>query len=687
VASRVLPVRIHDLDPEDVKLCESVLGGVLRGIEFIYKEPGVNRPLAQNDDEKNNLSKTKYRNQINKVTNAIREVISGLKSPDLVAEEISKVIYQEKPLDSKIQRKNIFKGALILMVLIVAGYFVINKIVKPKEQLEKTIAVLPFINDSPSDSNAYFINGIMDEILNHLQKIGSFSKVISRTSTEQFRGVGKLSIPKIAKELGVNYIVEGSGQKYGNSYVLRVQLIEGKNDKHIWAETYKKEIKEIEDIYTAQIEIAKSIAAELKAVITPEEKSLIEKLPTENLDAYTLYLHGNESFWQSNNPVELEKAAEMYEKAVKIDPNFALAYARLSICHSRIYSFISTVQTVGNLSRSKSALDSVLKIDPDLPEAHLALGDYYYDIVRDYPKALEEIQKAEKKLPNNSDCAYFTGLIHRRSGSWQLGKENLIRAFELDPGSAVIANATGQTLSRMREFPAAESYLKKAISLNPSLGESYYECAMVYLKWNRDTIKAREILNDFRFKDPENKLYSLQIIRGRILLHDYQKALNDLSKLDNDPKYGYSKFFYSAMLYATIYYITNQPDKANYYFTITRKQLELIIKQAPDRAWQYLSFLGYVNAGLGLKKEAIEAGNKGKEAVLTRDTMDGPGIIERLAKIYVMTGDYSAAIEQIKLSLSVTGGLTTPLLLQDQEYKPLWNLPEFKKIIEKYTSE
>jgi TolB-like protein len=271
VASRVLPVRIYDLDTNDIKLCESVLGGVLRSAEFIYKSAGVNRPLRVIEDHpSDNLNKTYYRDQINKVANSIKEIITAIVQPIPQKEKIQKEVFKPISVPRKIDKAKISIAIVIALTLIVLGYFLIPAFSKPKVQLEKSIAVLPFRNDSPNDSTTYFLNGVMEEILNNLQKISDFSRVLSRTSTEQFRGDTKTTLPEIAKKLNVNYLVEGSGQKYGNKFVLRVQLIVAGNEKHLWGKSYDREIKETSDIISIQSEIAQSIASELTTIITPE---------------------------------------------------------------------------------------------------------------------------------------------------------------------------------------------------------------------------------------------------------------------------------------------------------------------------------------------------------------------------------------------------------------------------------
>jgi TolB-like protein len=322
VVSRILPIRIHDLDADDLILFESVLGGVMRGVEFIYKEPGVNKPLTADDDEKRNLNNSRYKIQVNKVALAIKEIITGIEQYIPQLEEASEEVFRPISVSRKNNRTKIIVGLVTALALVLLGYFLITTVLEPGEQLEKSIAVLPFINDSPDQENTYFINGLMDEILNNLQKIKDF-RVLSRTSSEQYRGPNKPSLPKIAKELGVNYIVEGSGQKYGNRFRLRVQLITANNEKHLWSESYEKEIRETKDIYGTQSEIAQSIASALKATIAPDEKLIIEKIPTTNLTAYDFYQRGKDELakypWPDQpTPAALRRAIQKYQTRTRV---------------------------------------------------------------------------------------------------------------------------------------------------------------------------------------------------------------------------------------------------------------------------------------------------------------------------------------------------------------------------------
>ena len=403
VASRILPIKIHELDPEDKTLLENELGGVLRSIEFIYKSAGVNRPLRANEDHpQDNINKTYYRDQINKVANTVKEIISALRKYDQKGGEVSKEVFKPMSAPRKSNKTKFIVGSVILLALIIAGYFLILTFSKPKVQLEKSIAVLPFRNDSQNDSTTYFINGIMEEVLNNLQRIKDF-RVLSRNSVEQYRNNTTKSTPEIAKALGVNYIVEGSGQKYGNRFRLRVQLIKAAKEGHLWGESYEKEISKTNDIFGTQSEIAQSIASALKTTITPEEKQLINNIPTTNLTAYDFYQKGREEYakyWNDNrNKAALQKAEDFYHKALKYDSTFAQAYCGLAM----VYWYKDAAKEY----LSKNFMDSVLifanialSYNNQLSEAYTLRGKYY-DETGKPEQSIEELNKAIELNPND----------------------------------------------------------------------------------------------------------------------------------------------------------------------------------------------------------------------------------------------------------------------------------------------
>jgi TolB-like protein/Tfp pilus assembly protein PilF len=498
VANRVLPVQIHELDTDDRKLVESELGGFLRGIEFIYKEPGVNRPLMSNENHPdNNLNKTFYRNQINKVANAINEIITGLKNPDREGKKISLVIDEEKrSLRGKLRTKII--SSLILLALIVAGYFIIPRLIKPKEQLEKSIAVLPFKNDSPDSTNTYFINGIMEDILNNLQKIKDM-RVISRTSVEQFRNNTAKSIPDIAKELGVNYIVEGSGQKYGSSIHLSVQLLRAVKEGHLWGNSYDQEIHNAKDIFIIQSQIAQAIASELKAVITSHEKQIIENIPTENIEAYNAYQMGR-FYWRKLTSNDLNTALQYFELAKEKDPDYALAYA--GICY-----YWLGAQQMGIVSPSEAgpkavlAGEKALELDSTSAEVHYSLAIMKYAVLWDWEGGESEFKKTIELNPNDAEAyAYYSHLLNIVGRSKE-AMEKIEVALKLDPRNPLIKGLYGMDLMFVHRYDEAIVAFQEALKGDPTAPPALSNMPEVLHHAGREKEAVQEYRK--RYKNPE----------------------------------------------------------------------------------------------------------------------------------------------------------------------------------------
>jgi len=533
VATRILPMQIHDLYPEDKTIIEKELGGVLRSIEFIYKEPGVNRPLTSGDDKEINLNKTKYHNQINKVAIAIEEVIHGLRSIQTAPAERNLKIDHHAPIsregsEKKEQKRELvsnrnFKKWLLsglLGILSIASVFGILHIIEKRKQsedianLEKSIAVLPFVNDSPDKENEYFCNGMMDEILNNLQKIKDF-RVLSRTSVEQYRGTSKPTIPKIAKALDVNYIVEGSVQKYGNTFRLRVQLIAANNEKHLWGESYEQKIESVEDIFRIQNQIAQTISNELKVIITPEEKQLIEKTPTGNLTAYDLYLKASDyqkDYRETRNISSYQTAVNLYKTSIEIDSAFARAYSGLArIYYDRYYwesyfkeSFLDSCLVLTNIALSfynkldeayyikgqyyqssghiKEALDNydkALQFNPNYFMAYSSKGYLLTSVIKDYVKGIDNLQKALTLISGNEQPALLRTLGYRymEVGFIDKAKEYYQEAFALDGNKATYFNNLAWMEFALENFDEALNLAKKAYEIDTSsiINLMYYE--------------------------------------------------------------------------------------------------------------------------------------------------------------------------------------------------------------------
>jgi TolB-like protein len=470
-----------------------------------------------------------------------------------------------------------YVSGVIIIALIAFNFISKRNLNADISKLEKSIAVLPFRNDSRDSTNQYFINGIMEEILTSLQKIGAFSRVLSRNSVEQFRNNTTKSTPEIAKALNVNFIVEGSGQKYGNKFVLRVQLITGKNERHLWAKSYDREIMQTTDIVSVQSEIAQLIAAELKATITPEEKQLIEKIPTNSLTAHDFYLRGNEelSKYLSRNPstrVVLDRADELYKKALELDPSFAQAYIGLAQVYWNKHYFEEYL--------SKNFLDSVcvlcdkaLSYNDQLSEAHNLKGNYYW-LKGNTAQAKEEFDKALRINPNSWEAysgirnLYF-GVDHIKYIDNSQKAASLNHGPELSDLLVSIAGAFWQAGFNDK----SEYYLKQALILNGDSAQ-YYIYLMLYDFWNRNFEKALDLslktyeLDTTRLNSLSFAGFSLSLLgRYEESLKYYKKFIEKsnaykVTYLNNSHRIGYA-FWKNGYKKEADYYFDKQIEYSN----------------------------------------------------------------------------------------------------------------------------
>jgi TolB-like protein len=402
VTSRVLPVKIHDLDTEDQNTLEAVLDGPLRSIDFIYGVAGVNRPLrAKEDDPSANLYKTFYRDQINKVANALKDIGVGImrQSDSKIPAPVTASAPPSEELKPKSKSKILFAIIGVLMILVTAYFLYINqnKGDITNYEIEKSIAVLPFVNMSNDPDQLYFSDGTMDAILNHLTKIKGL-KVISRTSVMQYRDTKK-TIPEIAEELGVSYILEGGVQHYEDQVRIQAKLIEANTDKNVWSEKYDREFT---DIFTIQSEVAQRIAKILETRIDPEVIEQIESQPTENLEAYNLYLEASfilrEDYFEQN---DFLKPYEMLERVIKMDPDFAMAYTRMAQYWIMMGSYIGSIEREKVIKEALPLLEKSIMIDDNDPATHELLASFYLFFLWDFKKVEKEINKVKELSPSS----------------------------------------------------------------------------------------------------------------------------------------------------------------------------------------------------------------------------------------------------------------------------------------------
>ena len=346
-----------------------------------------------------------------------------------------------------------------VIISVGAGFFLLPRVSARK--IDKSVAVLPFQNLSDEKDNAYFADGIQDDILTNLSKIGDL-KVISRMSVMSYRGDGARNAREIGKALGVGALLEGSVRRIGNRVRVNVQLIDANSDEHIWAEDYDRELT---DVFAIQTDLAQKIAGALQAKLSPNEKALLDRRPTKNSDAYLLYVQAHDYANQPDRPHDFVKGRGAFERAIKLDPNFALAFAGLSEVQSWIYH--SYEPTPARREKARLNANESLQLQPDLPEAHLALGYSYYYGDRDYERALTEFEIAKRDLPNEADAYSAIAAIQRRQGKWAESTANFEKSASLDPKNANVLFNLAVNYMAQRDFEAADKILDRGIAADP----------------------------------------------------------------------------------------------------------------------------------------------------------------------------------------------------------------------------
>jgi TolB-like protein len=519
VTSRILPIRIYDLDASDLKECEQVIGGALRGIEFIYRSPGVNRPLRESEEHPHdNTGKTYYLDQINKVANAINEIISGMRHERHISLIPSEVIITQPKKRKRIESLPLAAFIILLALSILFALLFINRKIT-EGKLEKSIAVLPFYNDSPGDSSQYFMDGLMDGVLNHLQEIKDLAPR-SRTSAEKFRKTGK-TIPEIAKELGVNYIVEGAGQKTGNMIHLNVSLYRIlKNETRIWGSSYDQEIHDAIDIFSLVSRLAETIAKELNAVVTTKEKKMIEKTLTENLAAYDDYLMG-QSFLKRFYHQDYDVAMQYFEEAKNKDPGFALAYVGIS--ETWIMRGLSSYSSIVEVTpKAIAAFNKAYQLDSTLAEVHVCNSWIQNYLKYDFQEAELSCRKALAIKPNNSDAITGYANLLVILGRFEEAAEQIRIAMKLDPLSMDSKGPYCVIMFCLRRYDDAINAFREILKIDPENGAVLDNLPLALHMAGRyaEALEVWELVFSNYFKDYPN------VFKQRDLSWSYEQLLN-----------------------------------------------------------------------------------------------------------------------------------------------------------------
>jgi serine/threonine protein kinase/Flp pilus assembly protein TadD len=575
-------------------------------------------------------------------------------------------------------------------LLVVAGLYVgsLERHAKPLSQApvipEKSIAVLPFENRSEEKANAYFAEGIQEEILTRLASIEGL-KVISRTSTQQYQSK-PANLREIATQLGVANILEGSVQKVADQVRVNVQLINAQTDSHLWADTFDRKLT---DIFGVESEIAIRIAESLQAKLTGREEQALAVKPTNNPEAYDAYLRGLAFEARSTYSKDLKaKAIGFYEQAVQLDPKFALAWARLSRGHAFLYFYRVDPTDAARGDAAKRALENAQKLQPNLPETQLGLGYYQYYVLRDYRLAETTFDGVIKRLPSSSEARRALGLIARREGKWGESIAYFEQALALDPRNVELLDLAAETCAMLRQFPAALKLYDRALDLMPDVPDVIGAKVSIY-QAQGDLQEAAKFLSAINAQTPSgifyNKIRQLQFERN------YGEAIRLLQA--RLVQFHYDSQFDAAgdeVNLAFMQRLAGDPAGAKVTAEQARNTLEQLFRDQPDNE-SFAAALSQAYAMMGEKDSALRVAER---AVMLRptvkDQLEGPGFEENLALIQTIFGENSQAISTITRllhtpyqgSLYGVAPITPALLRLDPLWDPLRGDPAFQKLCE-----
>ena len=578
----------------------------------------------------------------------------------------------------------------ILVIAAAATLFLMRRTESRKEtsgtapaesRTRKMIAVLPFQNLGAADDQ-YFAEGMTDEITSRLATIGDLG-VISRSSAMQYQKTDK-NTKQIGQELGVDYLLAGTirWNRAGDVSRVRVtpQLIRVADDTQVWSNIYDHVI---DDVFQVQSEVAQGVISQLGITLGEAKQKTLSETPTENLEAYQFYLRGNEAFYApSYDQEKLQDAIRNYQKAVDLDPTFALAFARL--CRSHLFLFHEGYDpTPERLVLAKTAVDKALQLKPDHAQVYVALGFYHYHGFRDYEKALEAFSTAAQAAPNDTDTLSAIAYVERRQGKFEESIQHLKSVLKLDPRIADLPNELGAVLTRLRKYSEAEAYYDRSLQLTPDQVYAYGLKHLNSIFWKGDLKIGRKILEQMPEREPT--FFHGSWIRQEILERDYQKALDRLERIPVDLFQEESLYTPKTLTMARIFDYSNQKEKAREHYEISRQFLETKIQEGVNHSAIHGS-LGIAYAGLGRKADAIREGKLGVEMVpISKDAFQGPGFLITLAEIYTKTGEFDQALDQLDYVLSIPSWFSVRALQLEPMWDPLRSHPRYQQLIKKYS--
>jgi TolB-like protein/Tfp pilus assembly protein PilF len=593
---------------------------------------------------------------------------------------------------------------MIIVVLVLAlGYFAFDKFVLtprrvaalvsspvPNESRSvidaKSIAVLPFENLSRDPDNAFFTDGVQDQILTDLSQIADL-KVISRTSVMQYKSGVARNLREIGQQLGVAHVVEGSVQRAVNKIRVNAQLIDARTDAHLWAQTYDRDLA---DVFAIQSEIAKAIADQLQAKLSPNEKKAIEQPPTTDLAAFDLYSRAKSllltaGFSATAEP-DLRKAIELLDEAVKRDPSFFDAYCQLAYAHEQLYAVKGFDHTPARLALAEAAVQAATRLRPDAAETHLARAQYLYYGLRDYAGALAELEIARRALPNDPRLFELTGYVLRRRGQQEEGLHNLQRAVELDPRNFLVLQQIAVSYQYLGRYGEAIAALDRALSIVPDNVETRANRALYELCWKGDTRPLHQTIDSILVQGPGAIAPAADVwFMCAVAERDSAAAERALIALVDNPCWGESAIILSHSFgEGLLALMTKDEARARIAFEAARAQQEKTLQAQPGYG-PTLCVLAMIDAGLGRKELALEEGRRAIALMpMEKDVNNGSRVTQYFAITAAWAGEKELALQQLET------GLRAPAAAQVLSYGalkllPFWDPlrgdPRFEKIV------
>ena len=538
---------------------------------------------------------------------------------------------------------------------------------------EKSIAVLPFSNLSKEQENAFFADGVQDEILSDLAKVADL-KVISRTSVMPYKSGIARNLRQIGQQLGVAHVVEGSVQRVGNRVRVNAQLVDTRTDRHLWAQTYDRDLA---DVFAIQSEIAKTIADQLQAKLSPSEKNAIERPPTTDISAFDLYVRAK------SERADDFKIVDLLTQAVARDPSFFDAYCQLAFAHDWLY-FLGVDHTSARLASAEAALQAASRLRPDAGETHLARGQNLYWGYRDYDGALAELEIARQTLPNDARIFKLTGRIERRQGRWEESTRELERSAELDPRDIETLDDIALSYLLCRRYPDAKRWYARALAFEPNDAETKVLLAYVDFAWKADTRPLHQTIDSIRATNPAAMSSHAQWwLYYALADRDAAAAKNALIALgENAILFTHNVPLNRPFIEGVIARMIKDNEKGRSAFTAARVEQEKIVQAQPNYG-PALCVLGLIDAGLGRKEEALREGRRAVELLpVEKDAMEGPALINYLAMIAAWVGDKDLACEQLASIIRRPSSPSYGQLKLLPFWDPLRGDPRFEKLVE-----